>query len=371
MNSKFKAIEQELNQKYFERKEVVRGLLVALLSKQHILLLGPPGTGKSALGDDLCKRIGGNYFKKLLSRTSAPEELFGPVSIKAYENDEYRRITARRLPEAEISFIDEIFKCNSAVLNSLLGVLNEREFENNGQILTVPLQFMIGASNELPEDREELGALWDRFLLRFVVKYIKDPRNFENLLLGNSSPATCTTLAKTELEQAQQEAAKVDISTVINQLFVIRDKMQELKIEVSDRRWKQSLNLLRANAWIEGRSVATEEDLEILIYSLWQEPEQISSVKTEIMNLSNPFDREAMDLMDQATELYQNAIQADETRATQAGTEANAKLKAITKKLDELKKAVTLAGKNSARIDETSERVKEFNKEVINKCLGI
>ena len=187
MRDKILKIEAELNQTYLERREVVRGLLVGLLARQHVLLLGPPGTAKSALAEDICSRIGGKYFRWLLARTSTPEELFGPVSLKALENDSYRRVTSGKLPEADIAFLDEIWKCNSAVLNTLLTVANERLFFNDGAPVQVPLQMLVGASNELPEDREELGALWDRFLLRYVVSYVKDPRSFEKLLAGQSA----------------------------------------------------------------------------------------------------------------------------------------------------------------------------------------
>jgi len=105
---KFRELEKNLNKKYFERKDEIRGLLVALLSKQHVLLLGAPGTAKSALVHDLCQSIGGKYFKKLVNRTTTPEELFGPVSLKALENDSYRRVTTGKLPEADVAFIDEI-----------------------------------------------------------------------------------------------------------------------------------------------------------------------------------------------------------------------------------------------------------------------
>lgn len=108
MKTKFKAMEKELNDLYFERREVIRGLLVALLARQHILMLGPPGTAKSALAEDLCGRIGGQYFRWLLARTSAPEELFGPISLKALQNDSYKRVTAGKLPEATLAFADEI-----------------------------------------------------------------------------------------------------------------------------------------------------------------------------------------------------------------------------------------------------------------------
>ena len=154
MRDKFLAIESELNAIYFEREEVIRGLLIGLLTRQHVLLLGPPGTAKSMLANDICSRIGGRYFHWLLARTSTPEELFGPISLKALEADSYRRVTTGKLPEANIAFVDEIFKCNSAVLNSMLSVLNERLFFNDGAPVEVPLQMAVGASNELPEDRK-------------------------------------------------------------------------------------------------------------------------------------------------------------------------------------------------------------------------
>ena len=368
MNSLFRKVEQELNQEFFERKEEIRGLLVALLSKQHILLLGAPGTGKSAVVEDLCKRIDGKYFKKLVARTTTPEELFGPVSLKALENDSYKRVTTGKLPESQISFIDEIFKCNSAVLNGMLGILNEREFENDGQIQNCPLQFCVGASNELPEDREELGALWDRFLLRYVVKYIRDQRNFESMLLGGTLSGS-TKILESDLKQAQTAVQSVDVSKIVPQISVIRQKMVEKNIPVSDRRWKQTLTLIKANAWLEGRSQAGDDDLEILVHALWQDPGQIAQVKTEIMQLANPLDKEALELFDQASEVYQNVLSASEDKKASVCMEANTKFKKIAKKLEELSKLAKTSGKNNTRILDAMKRVVDWNTEVVNNFL--
>lgn len=370
MKTKFQAIESEMNAKFLERKDEIRGLLVGLLSRHHVLFLGPPGTSKSAMSNDLCSRIGGHYFKRLVSRTSTPEELFGPVSLKALENDSYQRVTRGKLPEATVAFLDEIFKCNSAVLNGTLGVLNEREFENDGQIIQVPLQMAVGASNEMPEDREELGALWDRFLLRYQVSYIKDPRNFEALLAGQSQ-AAATTLAEQELAQAQAEAAQVDVKKIVPTLTALRQKMTELKIPVSDRRWKQTLDIVRANAWLDGRTQAEDADLEVLAHALWTDPQQINQVRQTIMQLANPLDQEALDLLDEGMEIWQNAMNADNEHATSAGTEANAKLKRIAKRLEEMKAEAAKKGTNNNRISQALDQVVGWNKEVISKCLGI
>jgi MoxR-like ATPase len=372
MNNLFKQVEAELNQTYFERREEIRGLLVALLAKQHILLLGAPGTSKSAMTEDLCKRIGGKYFKKLVARTTTPEELYGPVSLKALENDSYRRVTTGKLPEADIAFIDEVWKCNSAVLNGMLGIINEREFENDGQIIKCPLQTMVGASNELPEDREELGALWDRFLLRYVVKYIRDPRNFEAMLQGGNvyeADYNIIQIEKSDLQQAQSEVQAVDVSKVVPQFTVIRQKMAEKNIPVSDRRWKQTLSLIKAHAWLEGRKQASDDDLEILAHALWQDPSQIPQVRTEIMQLANPLDKEALELFDQAAEVYQNVQVAAEDKKPSTCMEANTKLKKIAKKLDELSRTARDSGRNDSRIMDTLTRVIAWNKEVVENYL--
>src|SRR5689334_13999586 len=109
-----------------ERESVVDGALAAVLAGEHVLLLGPPGTAKSALVRALAQAFGGRYFERLVTKFSTPEELFGPISLKALEQDQFTRVTTDKLPEADFAFVDEIFKANSAILNSLLTLLNER-----------------------------------------------------------------------------------------------------------------------------------------------------------------------------------------------------------------------------------------------------
>lgn len=373
MREKVLQIAQELNEHYFERKEVVKGLIVGLLTKQHVLLLGPPGTAKSMLANDICSRIGGQYFHWLLARTSTPEELFGPISLKALENDSYQRITTNKLPEATVAFVDEIFKCNSAVLNTMLSVLNERLFFNDGTPVKVPLQMAVGASNELPEDREELDALWDRFMMRFIVKGIRDPRNFEKMIAGTTQKTSApTTLTAQELEQAQSDVAAVSLDKVLPRITELRSKIiSDLNIAVSDRRWNTCAILIKAHAWLEGRQEATEDDLEVLSSALWTDPSQITQVRQVIMSLANPFDQQALELHDQAVELHMNAMAAKDEQSTAVGTEVNAKLKRIINQLQNIENQAANGGKNTARIEEIKQQIVEWNREVINKCLGI
>jgi MoxR-like ATPase len=389
MRDKFIAIENELNSTFKERRDEVRGLLIGLLARQHVLLLGPPGTAKSAMVEDLCTRIGGKYFRWLLSKTTTPEELYGPVSLAALEKDSYRRVTAGKAPEADLWFLDEIWKSNSAVLNMNLSALNERLFFNDGTPTVLPLQMAVGASNELPEG-DELSALWDRFLLRYMVGYIRDPRNFAAMLTGNGGKAgTRTTVTMDELKAAQDEAAQVDITKIVRHLAGLRQEMNKLHIPVSDRRWKQSLDLVKAHAWLregckeedqdrteateegQARMEATEEDLEILSHALWQTPDQRVQVKQTIMALANPIIQAVNDLMDEAVETYQNAMATPEDKATDAGREANKKFRMVQHKLEGLFNDAQAKGKDTSRIQEARAQVDVWNKEVVSKCLGI
>jgi len=359
----FKSIEQELNAKFLERHEPIRGLLVGLLARQHCLFLGPPGTAKSALTEDLCSRVGGTYFRWLLSRTTAPEELFGPISLKALEQDQYRRNVSGKAPEANIIFYDEVWKGGSTILNCNLTLMEERLFFNDGTPIQVPLDMLVGASNELPES-EELGALWDRFALRYVVNYLKAPASFNALIKGANGNGQHgrTTITREQLQQAQGEVNQVNVNKVAHRLLTLRQELTKINVTTSDRRWVKTLPLIKAYAWLEGRSEATDDDLAILAHTLWTEPNQIAQVRQIIMALANPYDSIAQDKLDEAIELYQKAINAEEEKATAFGGEANAKLKKIAVDLDKLAKEAKAKGRSDERIKDVLHQVVAWNK---------
>ena len=367
----FLTMEREMNHAHFERPEVIRSLFVALLARQHIVLLGPPGTGKSRLVRDLCQRIVGHFFEWQLTRMSTPEELFGPISLQGLQQDHYRRIAAGKLPEADIAYLDETFKASSAILNTLLAGMNERVFYNDGQAIPMPLQMLVGASNELPEDREELGALWDRFLIRHVVSYVKEPGSFTALLGAAAKPVAQTTISVADLAQAQQSVAQVDVTAVLPFLAQLRGELLKMGIVASDRRWRQSVGVIQAQAWMNGHAVADANDVTILQHVLWDEPDQRLPVAKAVITLISPFDQEAQDILDDAKDAYLRALGAPEDTQQEAGLEANKALKAAAKRLQAVEKKALDAGKGTQTIQAGLGQLQAWGEEVLSTCLKI
>src|SRR5450755_1843488 len=165
IGQKLREVGRALDARYLDKAELVRLLLVTLVAGEHMLIVGPPGTAKSALVRHLARLIDARYFEYLLTRFSEPNEIFGPIDIKAFREGTYVRRVEAMLPDADIVFLDEIFKSNSAILNALLSILNERRFFTGSRSIRVPLSSLYGATDEVPND-DALGAVFDRFLVR-------------------------------------------------------------------------------------------------------------------------------------------------------------------------------------------------------------
>ena len=330
LTARLRRIQQSLQTGLIERATPTRLALLAALAGEHTLLIGPPGTAKSELARRLHLAFeDGYYFERLLTRFSVPEELFGPLSIKALENDEYLRLTDNYLPAAAIAFIDEIFKANSAILNTLLTLLNEREFDNGGRRQKVPLISVIGASNELPQE-EEVDALYDRFLCRYVVHPVSDEQFPALLELQEDQVAFIDTedkLTASELKALQEAADGVTLpGEVIEQLIAARQFLQQKKFTISDRRWRKVIKLLKVSAYTNGRNEVCIWDCWLLQHCLWDEPEQhvvVSNWFNAHLGISSGFHPERLEKLVQT---WESTLHADKESTVQAVDEGGYKL---------------------------------------------
>jgi MoxR-like ATPase len=264
-----------------------------------LLLLGKPGTAKSEIGRRLGILVKGRFFERLVTRFSVPEELFGPLSLRGLEQDEYRRQTDGYLPTATVAFVDEIFKANSAVLNSLLTLLNERTFDNGSQRVRVPLLCLIGASNELPED-EQLDALYDRFLLRRNVQQVSADGLLQLLSASSRSMqhfahADAIMLQRLfdvgTLAQIRRDAhANTNVPDAVH--HVLRDVRTWLHRSgmnnVSDRRMTRAVRMLQVAAYTSGRRQVTLQDCLLLEHVLWSHPDHASVVRAWLVDRITP-----------------------------------------------------------------------------------
>ena len=280
---KLREVGKALGARFVDKEELIRLLLVALIAGEHMLLVGPPGTAKSALVRHLGRLVDARYFEYLLTRFSEPSELFGPVDIKAFREGVYVRRTEMMLPEAELVFLDEIFKSNSAILNSLLGILNERRFFTGSATIEVPLCSLFGATNEVPND-EALAALFDRFLIRALSENL-DSFHFLGLLergiaaeVARSTGADDRLTPLISLSEIRRVHSRMQTLLRFSEEFLGRYKgllfqIRSEGVSVSDRRAVKLLKLFAANALLDGRAEVNDGDFFVLKH-IWNSVDQ-------------------------------------------------------------------------------------------------
>ncbi len=366
---KLLALREELRQTFLERGELIDGALAALLSAQNLLIIGPPGTAKSMLADELCRRIeGAGYFQWLLTRFTAPEELFGAVSLKGLEQDDYRRVTTRKLPEAHIAFLDEVFKANSSILNSILTIINERRFHNGQQVHDVPLVTLFGASNELPED-DELTALYDRFLLRFVVDYIEEDYRFLRMLEAPQQQAGAS-LTLAELNEMQREADAQPVpGHVYRTMAEIRRQLGKKQIVASDRRYRQSLALMKAHSYLAGDAQVSDRSLLFLEHVLWREPSEHADVASTLREIVLGYEKEAQELLYQAREIeeyVQRPWETEELRS-HALIEGHTKLRNILGRVEQIIEKASDSERPVAGVEHMRDEIQTLQKRLLEE----
>jgi MoxR-like ATPase len=283
------SVVEPLKRSYVGREEVVDLIALAIVAREHLFLYGPPGTAKSALIRAFANAVDARYFEYLLTRFSEPNEVFGPIDLVKLREGMVATVTTGMLPEAEFVFLDELFNANSAILNNLLTVLNERIYRRGAETHRLPMLSLFSASNHLPED-DALGALFDRFLLRCRVEPLPResvPRLLRAGWLLESKNGTQTPhggVSANDLREMAQRIFSVDLSPIddlyTNTVFKVRD----LGIALSDRRAVKVLKLVAASAVLCGRTAAAGSDLWVMRY-VWDRDEQIGPLASLIQGI--------------------------------------------------------------------------------------
>lgn len=266
------------------RDEEAKVVTLALMTKEHAILIGEPGTAKSALIRRASALLNAKYFSYLLTKFTEPDEIFGPVDIKIFiEEKRFKRVIARTLLDAEIAFLDEIFKASSSILNSILSIINERIYYEAGTAIRVPLWSLFAASNEVPDD-PELAAIYDRMLLRHNVKPVTDDlwkdllnQEWENEKIGdivNVEPI----LSMADLEEIRGEVFNVDLEGVKPKLIKLFAILESKGIHLTDRRKGKTLKVIAANSILNRRTKAQEEDLLVLKYTAPKDIDEFEKV---------------------------------------------------------------------------------------------
>lgn len=288
----------------YEKDEAVRLGLLTALAGESMFMLGAPGCAKSMVtrrikeafaseGDEKVK-----YFETLLNQFTTPEEVFGNISLKALNGElpetngkeEYRRLTEGMLPEADIAFLDEIWKASPAILNTLLTIINERKFHNGSKVMNVPLKGLFAASNELPAKNKGLEALYDRFIFRVLVDFIHDEEDFFEMISQPSADEFTLSedekellVTSKELKEWAKEIDKVTLSEVSknvisairkemilqNEKMTEEDKKNGEEFEVGDRRWKKVVHILRTSAFLNDRDEVDLMDCSLIENCIW------------------------------------------------------------------------------------------------------
>ena len=298
--SKINAHIDALSAQFVARRPLLELIVLGLISREHVLLIGPPGTGKSAAVQSVASAIDAVTFDYLLGRFTEPSELFGALDLNALKDGRIEPVTQGMLPQAEVAFLDEIFLGSTAILNTLLKILNERTYRRGQFAINTPLISCIAASNALPED-SQLAAFADRFLLTMFVDPVEEHQLPELLESGwrHSAQAapSIQPIEKGVMSDLHAAALNVDLTSVREPFAHFIRKLRLIGVVVSDRKAVKAQKLVAAAALLRGDTAANAQDLWPITYLVQDKEQQVEVselLATELKESMNPVLRESV-----------------------------------------------------------------------------
>lgn len=394
----------EQNQIFMERREVIFGMWVARVGQQHVLMVGPGGTGKSMLARDTSSRIKESvYFEAAFDETSDPAQVFGPPDVAAMIGDPARGIKGvmrwqieGMLPEATDAFLDEIFNGNGPLLHSTMPVLNERAFHNGPDLIHTPLRQCLAGTNKLNTD-PDLAAMWDRLHHRFVVDQARTRTSLITMAAHNIARMARnaavqgggrtsaiiegqerTTVTLDELDRARAESLSLHVpDSVFEQMLDLKDELAngEAGVEISNRRWNEGVAAVMANAWVRGHKTVTVGDLDVLANMWWTLLDQVAPARKLILSATNPSQKVAIELMedlDKAQEDYRDVKKDDDdTTKRKVGISVIAIAEEVLEAANKALEQARAAGTDTSALIDTMNKAHDFNVKVGFEVFGI
>jgi MoxR-like ATPase len=306
---------KSLGRFFVKKQDLIDLMLVAAIAQEPLLLVGPPGTAKSDLVLKFKDALGlgeDDYFEYMLTRFTEPSEIIGPIDIGKLREGRYIRREQGKLPTARLAFLDEIFKSNSAILNILLTIINERKFYQDGVPQPVRLRILFAATNEVPE-QSELAALKDRFCLKAESRSVQEQHFTELIDAGlqgevykvlNQKPwaeghATLEDVLKanrylTHTFSRRHRGGRSEEQTDRQVFFpaevfdefqrLIKTLVREDHIFVSDRKLVKLYKLFRVRSWLFTGGTVSRDDLRLLAY-LGETHQEIELLREKVPTL--------------------------------------------------------------------------------------
>ena len=436
--TKMNEIIDEVSAEVAEREELIECIALALLSKKNLFILGDTGQAKSYAINEFRKRItGAKQFERLMSKQTDEEQIFGRLDLSSlipgnmpheelmkeqpyadfsvelaklydkYKTDkqmstlkeaaeaakkmEYIKsiicalkngtpkiVTDGKIPDSHIVFLDELFKSNDGILNSLLTALNERVYTNEGQTVKIPVISFFSASNEIPNFNDSTQAilkpLYDRFELKVLTQYVDEKSNRLAVLKAKQSALPKVfnaSITLSELEQMQKEVENIKVPDSINELMDnVLCALRQNGVHVSDRKFFGFTPIVRAKAYLNGNTEITSKDLLVLKNYFWNSPEEIQKVERILTDIcENPIGAEVEKLLTMARECMAelDAVEKDSPDYMKLYVKCNAELFKIYTELEDLKTA-DLSDADNEVIRKAETEFELMNKEAAEKA---